>query len=106
MSQRPTSARRSGLNGREPIEVGAYHVVSGELANAAKHSQASAVHADVEPVKGVLPVCVGDDGAGGANPSRSGLMGLKDRVEALGGGMSLHSPHGPRTSLTVELQTA
>jgi signal transduction histidine kinase len=78
-----------------------------ELANAAKHSQASAVHADVEPAKGVLRVCVGDDGTGGANPeSRSGLMGLKDRVEALGGGMSLHSPHGPRTSLTVELQTA
>jgi signal transduction histidine kinase len=91
---------------REPIEVGAYYVVSEMLANAAKHARASAVRVDVEVVEDVLCVYVRDNGVGGADPaSGSGLLGLRDRVDALGGIMSLESRPGAGTWLTVELPT-
>jgi signal transduction histidine kinase len=52
----------------------------------------------------MLDVCIHDDGRGGADATRgSGLLGLKDRVEAIGGSLSLHSPPGAGTSLHVEL---
>jgi signal transduction histidine kinase len=58
----------------------------------------------VEAGARMLRVSVRDDGEGGADPDRgSGLVGLKDRAEAIGGRMSLHSPHGAGTSLHVEL---
>ena len=88
----------------ERVEVAAYYVVSETLTNAAKHSHASVVHVDVETVERVLRLWLRDDGAGGADPSRgSGLVGLQDRVEALGGAISVHSPLGAGTSLRVEL---
>jgi signal transduction histidine kinase len=88
----------------ERIEVAAYYVVSEMLTNAAKHAHASHVHVDVVADDGVLRVGVSDDGAGGADPARgSGLVGLKDRVEALGGAISVQSPPGEGTSLDVEL---
>lgn len=66
--------------------------------------EASVVHVGVETLDDVLRVCVRDDGAGGAELARgSGLIGLKDRVEALGGTISLHSPLGEGTSVDVEL---
>jgi signal transduction histidine kinase len=88
----------------EQVEVAAYYVVSEALANAAKHARASAVQVEVEQVDGVLRVGVRDDGAGGADPSRgSGLLGLKDRVETLGGSISVVSPQQAGTSLEVEI---
>jgi signal transduction histidine kinase len=74
------------------------------LTNAAKHANASVVHVAVEAQGRVLRVSVRDDGLGGADPSRgSGLLGLKDRAEAIGGTMSLHSPSRGGTLLQIEL---
>jgi signal transduction histidine kinase len=86
------------------VEVAAYYVVSETLTNAAKHAHASVVHVGVEAVDGVLRVSVRDDGSGGADSARgSGLVGLRDRVEALGGTISVQSPPGAGTSVRVEL---
>jgi signal transduction histidine kinase len=95
---------RTGSRLPERVEVGAYYVVSEALANVAKHAQASAVAVDVEAVDAVLRVSVRDDGRGGADfAGGSGLLGLKDRVEALGGLLSVESRPGAGTSLQVEL---
>ncbi len=88
----------------ERVEVAAYYVVSEALTNTAKHAHASVVNVEVEAVEGTLRLCVRDDGAGGADPVRgSGLVGLKDRVEALGGTITIQSPAGAGTALRVEL---
>jgi signal transduction histidine kinase len=87
-----------------PIEVAAYYVVSEALANAAKHANAPQAIVHVEAVTGALRVSVRDDGRGGAGfTGGTGLVGLKDRVEALGGRIWLHSPPGAGTTLRVEL---
>jgi signal transduction histidine kinase len=94
------------IDGRfsEPVEVGAYYVVSEMLTNAAKHSSASVVEIDAEASDGTLKVRVCDDGIGGADPKRgSGLIGLKDRIEALGGTFAMHSPPGGGTTVSCEL---
>jgi signal transduction histidine kinase len=94
------------IDGRlpEPVEVGVYYVVSEMLTNAAKHAQASVVEVDAEVSGGTLRVCIRDDGVGGADQLRgSGLVGLQDRVEALGGTFSLHSPTGGGTTVCCEL---
>jgi signal transduction histidine kinase len=109
-----TLARRSGIpveldvhmQSRLPerVEVATYYVVSEALTNAVKHAGAELVHVELETVDSVLRFSVSDDGAGGADPTAgSGLIGLKDRVEALGGTITLHSPLGGGTSLIVEL---
>jgi signal transduction histidine kinase len=91
----------------EPTEVGAYYVVSEALTNVAKHAHASVVDVEVRTVDGTLRVSVQDDGVGGADLARgSGLVGLKDRVEALGGRLWLDSPAGAGTQLRVELPLA
>jgi signal transduction histidine kinase len=88
----------------EPVEVAAYYVVSEALTNVAKYACASVAQVDVEAQDGVLRVAVRDDGLGGADPSLgSGLLGLNDRAEAIGGTVSLESPPGAGTSLLVEL---
>ena len=88
----------------ERVEVAAYYVVSEALTNAAKHAHASVVNVEVETVEGALRLRVRDDGVGGADPVRgSGLVGLKDRVEALGGTLAVQSPAGAGTALRVEL---
>ena len=88
----------------EHIEVTAYYVVSEALANAAKHAQASAVHVRVDMAGGALRLDLRDDGVGGADPARgSGLIGLRDRVEASGGSFRLDSRHGEGTRLLIEL---
>jgi signal transduction histidine kinase len=88
----------------EAIEVTAYYIVSEALTNAAKHAHASAVHVAVEVHDELLRVSVRDDGRGGADPDGgSGLVGLKDRAEAMGGTLSLLSPLGTGTSLQVDL---
>jgi signal transduction histidine kinase len=85
------------------VEVCAYYVISEALANAAKHANASRIAVGVEAVTGVLRLSVRDDGTGGADFTHgTGLIGLKDRVEALGGQISLNSPPGAGTTLHVE----
>jgi len=94
------------IDGRlpEPVEVGAYYVVSEMLTNAAKYARATVVRVDAEASSDTLRVCVRDDGLGGADPVQgSGLVGLKDRIEALGGTFSLHSPPGGGTTVSCEL---
>jgi signal transduction histidine kinase len=88
----------------ERVEVAAYYVVSEALANAAKHSQASVTEIRVAALDDILDLRIHDDGVGGADPARgSGLTGLTDRVEALGGKVAIASPAGEGTSLHVEL---
>jgi signal transduction histidine kinase len=88
----------------EPVEVGIYYVVSEMLTNAEKHARASVIEVSAEAADGVLRVRVRDDGIGGADPVRgSGLLGLKDRIEALGGTFSVHSPVGGGTTVTCEV---
>ena len=97
---------RVAVQGRPaaPVEVAAYYVVSEALANAAKYASASKVVVAVETEGGVLRIRVEDDGAGGADMARgSGLLGLKDRVESLGGRIALLSEPGSGTCLSVEL---
>jgi signal transduction histidine kinase len=87
-----------------PIEVAAYYVMSEALANATKHAQASRIDISVTPRDGRLMLSIRDDGIGGADRSRgSGLVGLTDRVEALGGSISVESPPGAGTRITAEL---
>jgi PAS domain S-box-containing protein len=88
----------------EPVEVAAYYVVAEALTNAAKHGRASLVRIEADVVDGDLRVTVRDDGVGGANPARgSGLVGLTDRVEALGGTLTLHSPPAGGTTVRIHL---
>jgi signal transduction histidine kinase len=88
----------------EPVEVAAYYSVAEALTNAAKYARASAAEVEVAVGDGVLHVCVRDNGRGGADFARgSGLVGLKDRVEALGGRIWLRSPPGAGTHLRAEL---
>jgi signal transduction histidine kinase len=87
-----------------PVEVGAYYVVSEMLTNAAKHADASVVEVDAEAVGGTLRLCVRDNGVGGADLEHgSGLVGLKDRIEALGGTFTMLSPPGGGTTVCCEL---
>jgi signal transduction histidine kinase len=88
----------------EPVEVAAYYVVSEALTNATRHARASVAEVDAGVSGGTLRVCVRDDGVGGADPlGGSGLVGLKDRIEALGGTFSVHSPAGGGTTVSCEL---
>jgi signal transduction histidine kinase len=109
-----TLARRSSIRVKldmrtqerfpEHVEVAAYYVVSEALANAAKHAKASGVQVQVDAAGGVLRLDVRDDGVGGADPGRgSGLIGLRDRVEATGGTFRVKSRHGEGTHLLIEL---
>ena len=84
--------------------MAAFYVVAEALTNAAKYARASVVHVAVEAPERILRIAVGDGGVGGADPARGpGLLGLKDRAEAIGGTISLQSPRGVGTSLHVEL---
>jgi signal transduction histidine kinase len=88
----------------EPIEVTGYYVVSELLTNAAKHAGASVAHVAIEELHGTLRLSIRDDGVGGADPARgSGLIGLYDRVEAMGGTILVDSPVGAGTAVLVSL---
>jgi signal transduction histidine kinase len=87
-----------------PQEAAAFFVCSEGLANVAKYAGASRVRIEVAATGMRLLVRVADDGAGGADPARgSGLRGLADRVEALGGALGVRSPPGAGTRLEAEL---
>jgi len=93
-----------GVDRRLPdsVEVGAYYVVSEALTNAARHARASVVKVGVEAHDAQLHLSIRDDGIGGADAAKgSGLIGLTDRVEALGGRMRIMSPAGSGTSVDV-----
>jgi signal transduction histidine kinase/CHASE3 domain sensor protein len=107
-------ARRAGVpvalnvtvSGRLPerIEVAAYYVVSEALTNAAKHARASRVEVDVGVYDGTLRLLIRDNGVGGADPARgSGLIGLSDRIEAVGGRIEITSPPGEGTSILATI---
>jgi signal transduction histidine kinase len=88
----------------EPVEVAAYYVASEALSNAMKHAHASLVEISLATRDGSLLLSIRDDGIGGADPARgSGLAGLTDRVEALGGSIRVHSAAGAGTHITVDL---
>jgi signal transduction histidine kinase len=101
----PTSLDIGGF-GRlpQPLEVAAYYVVSEALTNAAKHANATLVRVNLGVKDSTLRLAIDDDGDGGADPARgSGIIGLIDRVNALGGKLTLRSPPGEGTSLVIEL---
>jgi signal transduction histidine kinase len=86
------------------VEAAAYFVCSEAITNAAKHAQASRIHIRITDDDEQLQVEIADDGIGGAGPtSGSGLRGLTDRVEALGGRLTVDSPAGHGTRLTAQL---
>jgi signal transduction histidine kinase len=90
------------LNGRLPerVEAGAYYLVAEALANVAKHAHASTATVTTAREHGRLLLSVRDDGIGGAAPTHgSGLRGLADRVQALGGTLEVDSPPGRGTEL-------
>jgi signal transduction histidine kinase len=88
----------------DPVEIAAYYTVAEALTNAAKHAGATAVDIEVSVTDGMLNVCVRDNGCGGANFGEgTGLVGLKDRAEALGGRLQLHSVPGAGTVLEITL---
>jgi signal transduction histidine kinase len=95
-----------GMEGRLPerVEVAAYYVVAEALTNVARHANASLVQVELDTDDGLVRLDIRDDGVGGADPSRgSGLIGLRDRVEATGGTLGVESHPGQGTSLLVEL---
>jgi signal transduction histidine kinase len=98
---RSTAFRRSGCPSRS---AAAFYVVSESLANVAKYASASRAQVDLARDDGLLVVEVSDDGVGGADPGEgSGLRGLADRVEALGGHFHVSSERGLGTTVRAEL---
>jgi len=88
----------------DAVEIAAYYAVAEALTNAAKHARATSADVKVAESDGVLHMRVRDDGRGGAAFNRgSGLVGLRDRAEALGGHLQLRSPRGAGTTLEIEL---
>jgi signal transduction histidine kinase len=88
----------------EPVEVATYYVVCEGLANAAKHAHASVVNVELDTHDATLRLAIRDDGIGGADPGHgSGLLGLSDRIEALGGTLEVISPAGRGTTLLMQV---
>ena len=97
------------LDGRLPdhVEPAAYYVVAEALTNTAKHAAASVVDVEVTADEDVLQVCVRDDGRGGAAAGvGTGLVGLTDRIEALGGRLTVSSPPGAGTTVLAAIPLA
>jgi signal transduction histidine kinase len=90
----------------EPVEAGAYYLASEALANAAKHADPSCATVIVNRQTDTVLLDVADDGRGGAELSGSGLRGLVDRIEALGGTLQIESPPGAGTRLLARLPCA
>jgi signal transduction histidine kinase len=86
------------------VEVAAYYAISELVTNTAKHAHASTIDVAVTSADGVVHIVARDDGIGGADPARgSGLVGLRDRIEVLGGTISVRSPKGEGTAIEVAL---
>jgi signal transduction histidine kinase len=90
----------------EHVEAAGYYIASEAITNVAKHAQASVIDMRVDGSDGALTLAISDDGIGGADSRRgSGIIGITDRVEALGGTVSVISPPGHGTDLHVQLPT-
>ncbi|MFJ1546145.1 sensor histidine kinase [Streptomyces sp. NPDC088246] len=89
-----------------PVETAAYFVVSEAVTNAAKHSRATHISVSVKGDGSGVSVCVRDNGTGGADPTGSGLAGLRSRVDALDGRLYVDSPSGGPTTIIAELLCA
>jgi signal transduction histidine kinase len=88
----------------EQVEAAAYYIVSEALTNASKHAAATRAWVSLRVEEGTLYLSVRDDGVGGADPTRgSGLIGLRDRVEALGGTIVIDSPPGTGTRVDAAI---
>jgi signal transduction histidine kinase len=95
---------RSGRRLPDQVEVAAYYAVSEALANTAKHARASVVHVELDTPSTVVRLAIRDDGIGGADPARgSGLTGLRDRIEAVGGTLDVTSPVRSGTTLLIKI---
>jgi signal transduction histidine kinase/HAMP domain-containing protein len=95
---------QEGMRLPERLEVAVYYVVSEALTNVAKHAGATEVRVRLGTYDGSAELEIRDDGVGGADPERgSGLIGLADRVEALGGTIEIASPAGSGTAVRVAL---
>jgi signal transduction histidine kinase len=95
---------RTETRSPDPIEVAAYYVVCEAITNTTKHARASRAYVALEQRDAVLHLSIRDDGIGGADPTRgSGLIGLRDRVQALGGSIEVNSCPGDGTAIVVEL---
>jgi signal transduction histidine kinase len=95
---------RAGRRLPDQVEVATYYAVSEALANVAKHARASVVHVQLDIPGPAVRLAVRDDGIGGADPARgSGLTGLRDRVEAVGGTFDVASPADGGTTLLIEI---
>ncbi|MGI8780326.1 MAG: sensor histidine kinase [Solirubrobacteraceae bacterium] len=99
-----TRVEATGERFDDRLETAAYFVASEALANAAKHARASLVTLGAARRNGSLVLSVRDDGVGGARPADgSGLVGMTDRVAALGGSLTVASPAGEGTMVVAEL---
>ena len=88
----------------DQVEVATYFTVSEALTNASKHANVKRVRVSLHVAGDTLLLSIRDDGVGGADASRgSGLTGLKDRIEALGGKIQVKSPPGAGTSIEVRI---
>jgi signal transduction histidine kinase len=108
LARRSTVAVRLNVSLRErlprSVELAVYYVVSEALANAAKHAHASVAHVDLTAGDSAVRLVIRDDGIGGADLMQgSGLTGLTDRVEAVGGTLTVTSPQGGGTLLLAEI---
>ena len=100
----PVELHVSGPRSPEPIEVATYYVVSEALTNAIKHSRASVITIEIESTETTLRAVIEDDGIGGAVVgSGTGLTGLIDRIDALGGTLELGSGTAGGTRIEIEL---
>jgi signal transduction histidine kinase len=109
VARSPIPVQVRGAIGRltEPVEAALYFVCSEGIANAVKHARSSRVTIDLHEEEGVVAVVVADDGVGGASLDEgTGLRGLADRLEALGGRLSVASPSGGGTRLVASIATA
>ena len=86
------------------VEATAYFVVAEALTNVVKHARANHADVKVDLEDGTLRIAVRDDGVGGARPDGSGLVGLRDRLEALDGRLGIDSPLGRGTLVTAEIR--
>jgi signal transduction histidine kinase len=88
----------------DAIEAAIYYVVAEAITNVAKYAHATHANVAVERSQGIATVVISDDGIGGAEPGAgSGLVGLTDRVEALGGRLRLESTPGRGTRLSAQV---
>ncbi|HEX6715010.1 MAG TPA: ATP-binding protein, partial [Thermoleophilaceae bacterium] len=85
------------------IEASAYFIVAEALTNVVKHSHATHAEVTASVDDGLLRIEIRDDGSGGADPGGHGLVGMRDRVTALGGWLRIESPMGGGTRVIATL---